>query len=84
MQGLARYLLAKQMAGSIVNILSTSAHVGQSFLTAYSTSKGGLMTLTKNTANALRSNKIRVNAVSPWLDGYSCRSSNPETIPRRG
>ena len=69
MQGLARHLLAKQDAGSMVNILSTSAHVGQSFLTAYSTSKGGLLTLTKNTANALRSNRIRVNAVAPgWMD----------------
>jgi NAD(P)-dependent dehydrogenase (short-subunit alcohol dehydrogenase family) len=69
MQGLARHLLAKQAAGSMVNILSTSAHVGQSFLTAYSTSKGGLLTLTKNTANALRANKIRVNAVAPgWMD----------------
>jgi NAD(P)-dependent dehydrogenase (short-subunit alcohol dehydrogenase family) len=69
MQGLARHLLAKQDVGSMVNILSTSAHVGQSFLTAYSTSKGGLLTLTKNTANALRSNRIRVNAVAPgWMD----------------
>lgn len=69
MQGLTRHLLARQAAGSMVNILSTSAHVGQSFLTAYSTSKGGLLTLTKNTANALRADKIRVNAVAPgWMD----------------
>ena len=69
MQGLVRHLLETGKPGSIVNILSTSAHVGQSFLTAYSTSKGGLQTLTLNTANAYRSNLIRCNAVAPgWMD----------------
>ena len=69
MQGVVRHLLDTGKPGSIVNILSTSAHVGQSFLTAYSTSKGGLQTLTLNTANAYRSNLIRCNAVAPgWMD----------------
>ena len=54
MQGVVRHLLETGKPGSMVNILSTSAHVGQSFLSAYSTSKGGLATLTKNTANAYR------------------------------
>jgi len=69
MQGMVRHLLETGAPGSIVNILSTSAHVGQSFLSAYSTSKGGLITLTKNTANAYRSNLIRCNGVAPgWMD----------------
>ena len=69
MQGMVRHLLETGAPGSIVNILSTSAHVGQSFLAAYSTSKGGLITLTKNTANAYRSNLIRCNGVAPgWMD----------------
>jgi len=69
MQGVVRHLLETGKPGSIVNILSTSAHVGQSFLTAYATSKGGLQTLTLNTANAYRSNLIRCNAVAPgWMD----------------
>ena len=69
MQGMVRHLLDSGTPGSIVNILSTSAHVGQSFLSAYSTSKGGLITLTKNTANAYRSNLIRCNGVAPgWMD----------------
>ena len=69
MQGVVRHLLDTGKPGSIVNILSTSAHVGQSFLTAYATSKGGLQTLTLNTANAYRSNLIRCNAVAPgWMD----------------
>jgi NAD(P)-dependent dehydrogenase (short-subunit alcohol dehydrogenase family) len=69
MQGVVQHLLDTGKPGSIVNILSTSAHVGQSFLTAYSTSKGGLQTLTMNAANAYRSNRIRCNAVAPgWMD----------------
>ena len=69
MQGVVRHLLETGKPGSMVNILSTSAHVGQSFLSAYSTSKGGLVTLTKNTANAYRTNLIRCNGVAPgWMD----------------
>ncbi len=37
-------------AGSIVNIGSVNAYIGEPKLCAYSVSKGGLMTLTKNTA----------------------------------
>ncbi|MBS3647424.1 SDR family oxidoreductase [Pseudaminobacter sp. 19-2017] len=69
MQALVRHLLEAEKAGSIVNVLSMSAHCGQSFLAPYSSSKGALATLTKNAANAYRTNRIRVNAVLPgWMD----------------
>jgi len=69
MQGLVRHLLERRAPGSIVNVLSMSAHAGQSFLTPYSASKGALMTLTKNVANAYRRDRIRCNAVLPgWMD----------------
>ncbi|KQZ31637.1 short-chain dehydrogenase [Mesorhizobium sp. Root552] len=69
MQGVVRQLLESKAPGSIVNVLSMSAHAGQSFLTPYSTSKGALMTLTKNVASAYRANRIRCNAVLPgWMD----------------
>jgi NAD(P)-dependent dehydrogenase (short-subunit alcohol dehydrogenase family) len=69
MQGVVAHLLERKAPGSIVNVLSMSAHCGQSFLTAYSTSKGALMTLTKNVANSHRHNRIRCNAVLPgWMD----------------
>ena len=68
MQGLIRKLKSEEKPGSIVNIASTSSYVGQSFLTAYSTSKGGLLTLSKNAAHALRYDRIRVNVVAPgWM-----------------
>jgi NAD(P)-dependent dehydrogenase (short-subunit alcohol dehydrogenase family) len=69
MQGLVRHLLSEKKPGAIVNVLSMSAHAGQSFLTAYSSSKGALAVLTKNVANAYRGNRIRCNAVLPgWMD----------------
>lgn len=69
MQGVAKHLIETGEAGSIVNVLSMSAHGGQGFLSPYSTSKGALATLTRNAANALRKNRIRVNAVLPgWMD----------------
>lgn len=55
--------------GTIVNIISMTSHGGNPFYTAYSTSKGALATLTKNVANAVRSNRIRVNGLNPgWTD----------------
>lgn len=69
MQAVVARLLERRAPGSMVNVLSMSAHAGQSFLTPYSTSKGALMTLTRNVANAYRRNRIRCNAVLPgWMD----------------
>jgi NAD(P)-dependent dehydrogenase (short-subunit alcohol dehydrogenase family) len=69
MQGLVRHLLEVGRPGSIVNILSMSGHGGQDFLTAYSTSKGAMNTLTRNVAMAYRKQHIRCNAILPgWMD----------------
>ena len=54
--------------GTIVNVSSMSAMGGQSFLSAYSASKGALDTLTRNTAHALLRNRIRVNGLNlGWM-----------------
>merc|ERR1711939_1130815 len=46
-----------------------SAHGGQPFLTAYSTSKGGLVTFTKSVAHSLRHDQIRGNAINmDWCE----------------
>ena len=79
MQAVARHLVDVGKPGAIVNILSTSAFVGQSFLLAYSTSKGGLHVLTKNAANGLLPHKIRVNAIAPgWMD-----TPNEDAVQRK-
>jgi NAD(P)-dependent dehydrogenase (short-subunit alcohol dehydrogenase family) len=53
-----------QGGGSIVNIGSVNAYIGEPKLCAYSVSKGGLMTLTKNAAAFLSQYRIRVNQVN--------------------
>jgi NAD(P)-dependent dehydrogenase (short-subunit alcohol dehydrogenase family) len=50
--------------GSIVNIGSVNAYIGEPKLMAYSATKGALMTLTKNTARYLTQYRIRVNQLN--------------------
>lgn len=69
MQGFVNHRIAEGGGGAIVNIGSMCAHCGQSYLASYSASKGALVTLTKNVANAQRFNRIRCNAILPgWMD----------------
>ena len=51
-------------SGSIVNIGSINAYIGEPKLGPYSVSKGGLMTLTRNAAAALSRHRIRVNQIN--------------------
>jgi len=50
--------------GSIVNIGSVNAYIGEPRLGPYAVSKGGLMTMTKNAASALNRYRIRVNQIN--------------------
>ncbi|HTT13252.1 MAG TPA: SDR family oxidoreductase [Burkholderiaceae bacterium] len=69
MQALVRHLLERNAPGSIVNVLSQSAHCGQSFLVPYSASKATLANLTKNVAQSYRRHRIRCNGVmAGWMD----------------
>ena len=63
LQEAVRHMKA-QRAGSVVNIGSVNAYVGEPKLHAYSASKGGLMTLTKNAAAYLNQYRIRVNQIN--------------------
>jgi NAD(P)-dependent dehydrogenase (short-subunit alcohol dehydrogenase family) len=55
----------EQRGGSIINIGSVNAYIGEPKLMTYSASKGALMTLTKNTAGYLSRYRIRVNQINP-------------------
>jgi NAD(P)-dependent dehydrogenase (short-subunit alcohol dehydrogenase family) len=69
MQDAAKVMRREKITGTMINILSMSAHGGQPFLSAYSTSKGALATLTKNTAFGLMPDHIRVNGLNiGWMD----------------
>lgn len=50
--------------GTIVSIGSIAAHGGQPYIAAYAAAKAALLVLTKNLANALRWDRIRVNALN--------------------
>ena len=68
MQGAVKIMQRESSGGSIVNILSMSAHGGTPNLTPYSVSKGALGTLTRNAANSQRRHRIRVNALNiGWM-----------------
>ena len=68
-QECVRIMKREQIAGSIVNILSVAAACGMPILCSYSATKGALATFTKNTANALRQDRIRVNGINlGWTD----------------
>lgn len=51
----------KQSQGCVLNIGSINAYTGESNLLAYSVSKGALMTLSRNLADALCYDQVRVN-----------------------
>jgi NAD(P)-dependent dehydrogenase (short-subunit alcohol dehydrogenase family) len=57
----AAYSHLKQSRGCVLNIGSINAYCGESNLLAYSMSKGALMTLSRNLADALSYDGIRVN-----------------------
>lgn len=64
----AAFPYLKKQAGSILNIGSINAYSGESTLLAYSISKGGMQTMTRNLANALGTDRVRVNQINPgWI-----------------
>ena len=69
MQGAARMMRQAGNGGAMVNILSMNAHCGTPELAVYSATKGALATLTRNAANALKGDRIRVNGINlGWVD----------------
>jgi NAD(P)-dependent dehydrogenase (short-subunit alcohol dehydrogenase family) len=69
MQHALKIMKREKIEGSIINIISMSGHGGQSFITAYSASKGALITLTKNAAYSVMNHRIRINGLTiGWMD----------------
>lgn len=69
LQRFANNAVAAGRPASVVTILTVSAYVGQSFLSPYSASKAALSNITRNAAQALRSDHIRVNGINcGWMD----------------
>jgi NAD(P)-dependent dehydrogenase (short-subunit alcohol dehydrogenase family) len=69
LQRAVKVMRAQQIEGTIVNVITVSSHGGAPYLVAYAASKGALVTLTKNTANALLRDRIRVNGLNiGWMN----------------
>ena len=60
-------LMARTGGGSIVNIASVTAVLGSPGQSAYSATKGAIMSFTKSAAKDLAPQGIRVNAVAPGI-----------------
>lgn len=60
-------LMARNGGGSIVNIASVTAQLGSPGQSAYSATKGAVISFTKSAAKELAPQGIRVNAVAPGI-----------------
>ena len=68
-QETVKIMRREKIPGSIVNILSICKYCGPEFVCAYSATKGALATFTKNIANHLLFDRIRVNGINlGWTD----------------
>ncbi|MDP6349725.1 MAG: SDR family oxidoreductase [Chloroflexota bacterium] len=69
MQAAAKIMRREKIEGGIVSVASVNAHGGDTHLTPYSSSKGALVTLTKNVAAMLIHERIRAHAINlGWAD----------------
>lgn len=64
MQAAVQNMIDRGAPGTIVNVLSMSAHGGQAFIAPYVASKAGLAALTKNAAHAHRFDHVRINGLN--------------------
>jgi len=64
MQAAVQHLVDRKAPGTVVNIITSSAHGGQPFLAPYVAAKAGLAGLTRNAAHAHRWDRIRINGLN--------------------
>ena len=66
-QAFARELVARQRSGAVVIVSSTNGFQAEDDSTAYDTSKGALVMMTRSLAQSLAPHRIRVNGLAPGL-----------------
>ena len=83
MQAAVADMVARDVAGSIVNIISVSAHAGQPYLAPYVAAKAGLIGLTRNAAHAHRWDRIRINGLNIGWTESEGEDRDAASLPRR-
>jgi NAD(P)-dependent dehydrogenase (short-subunit alcohol dehydrogenase family) len=79
LQRAVEIMRARKIEGTIVNVITVSSHGGAPYLVPYAASKGALATLTRNTANALLRDRIRINGLNiGWMN-----TPGEDTIQKR-
>lgn len=82
MQAAAHMMREAGQGGAMVNILSMNAHCGTPELAVYSATKGAMATLTRNAANTLKADRIRVNGINlGWADTPAERALQERISP---
>lgn len=67
-KNVSKIMIREKKGGAIINIQSMAVHGGAAFAPAYSASKAALAALTKNAANSLAPQKIKVNGLNiGWM-----------------
>ncbi|MEU0057107.1 SDR family oxidoreductase [Streptomyces sp. NPDC006334] len=64
MQAAVRDMVGRGAPGTVVNVITSSAHGGQPFLAPYVAAKAGLAGLTRNAAHAHRHDRVRINGLN--------------------
>ncbi len=80
-QAVVKTFIKNKIKGSIVNVGSINAYCGQDDLLVYSSSKGALMTMTRNMADFLGPYEIRINQVNV---GWTHTQKEHETQIKEG
>mgnify|MGYP003323089941 CR=1 FL=1 len=85
-QDTVKIMIEQKIQGSIINIGSVSALTGQPFISAYSTSKGALATLTRNVLSIFIPSEVWKTSgwnCIPYIFFSLCSSSNANIDLRR-
>jgi NAD(P)-dependent dehydrogenase (short-subunit alcohol dehydrogenase family) len=87
-QTFARELIARKRSGAVVIVSSTNGFQSEEDSSAYDTSKGALVMMTRSLAQALAPHGIRVNGIAPglirtpltapWLDAHPAKRAHYE------
>lgn len=81
MQAAVADMLGRGAPGSVVNVLSMNAYCGGPDLAIYAATKGALLTLTRNAANAHLRDRVRVNGIAlGWVATEAEHRLQSETL----